>query len=108
MLPCSSSSSTSGRLTATAVRSGSCKGAEQQKTTPAGVVEATTQNRVKGSVELFLGVGLDGAVGGGVGHTGQHETGFDLVIVQEALVGLIDGAAVILPAQVEQAPARQE
>ena len=50
---------------------------------------------------LFFGVGLDGAVGCGVGHTGQHETGFDLIVVQEALVGLIDGSSVILPAQVE-------
>ena len=46
-----------------------------------------------GSVELFLSVGLDGAVGGGVSHAGEHETGFDLVVVQEALVGLIDGAS---------------
>ena len=45
------------------------------------------------SVELFLGMGLDGAIRGGVNHAGQHETGFDLVIVQEALVGLVDGAS---------------
>ena len=38
-------------------------------------------------------MGLDGAVAGGVGHAGQHEAGFDLVVVQEALVGLIHGAS---------------
>ena len=47
----------------------------------------------KGSIELFFGVGLDGAVAGGVGDAGQHETSFDLVIVKEALVGLVDGAS---------------
>ena len=57
------------------------------------MVEATTQNWAKDSVELFFSVGLDGAVGGGVCDAGQHETGFDLVVVQEALVGLIDGAS---------------
>ena len=38
-------------------------------------------------------MGLDGAVAGGVGDAGQHETSFDLVVVQEALVGLVDGAS---------------
>ena len=38
-------------------------------------------------------MGLDGAVRSGVSHAGQHETGFDLVIVQEALVGLVNGAS---------------
>ena len=38
-------------------------------------------------------MGLDGAIGGGIGNAGQYETGFDLVIVQEALVGLINGAS---------------
>jgi hypothetical protein len=47
----------------------------------------------RGSIELFFGVGLDGAVAGGVGDAGQHETSFDLVVVQEALVGLVDGAS---------------
>ena len=37
-------------------------------------------------------MGLDGAVGGGVSHAGQHEAGFDLVVVEEALVRLVDGA----------------
>ena len=35
---------------------------------------------------------FDGAIRGGVSHTGQNETSFDLVVVQEALVGLINGA----------------
>ena len=33
---------------------------------------------------------LDGAIGRGIGHTGQNETGFDLVIVEEALIRLIN------------------
>ena len=53
-------------------------------------------------------MGLDGAIGGGVSHAGQHKARFDLIVVQEALVGLINGAGSDLPAQVEQAPARQE
>jgi hypothetical protein len=65
-------------------------------------------SKLQSSIQLFFSVGLDGAIAGGVGHTGQNETSFDLVVVKEALVGLINGAAVILPAQVEQAPARQE
>ena len=47
----------------------------------------------RGSIELFFGVGFDGAVAGGVGDAGEHETGFDLVVVQEALVRLVDGAS---------------
>ena len=43
------------------------------------------------SIELFFSVGLDGAVGGGVSDASQNETGLDLVVVQEALVGLVDG-----------------
>ena len=35
---------------------------------------------------------LDGAIGGGIGHTGQHKTGFDLIIIKEALVGLINSS----------------
>ena len=38
-------------------------------------------------------MGLDGAVAGGVGHAGQHETSFDLVIVEEALIALVNGAS---------------
>ena len=40
---------------------------------------------------LFL-VCLDGAVGGGVSHAGQHEAVALLGIVEEGLVGLIDGS----------------
>jgi len=35
-------------------------------------------------------MGLDGAVGGGIGHAGQHESGFDLIVIKEALVRLIN------------------
>ena len=45
-----------------------------------------------GSIQLFFSVRLDGAIGSGVGHTGQNKTSFDLVVVKETLVGLIDGA----------------
>lgn len=37
-------------------------------------------------------MGLDGHVRGGVGHAGQHEALLLLVVVQEGLVGLVDGA----------------
>lgn len=37
-------------------------------------------------------VGLDGAVGRGVGHAGQDEALLLLVVVEERLVGLVDGA----------------
>ena len=84
------------------------KAAKKQKTTPVGVVEPSFKERSGGSIELFFSVGLDGAIGGGVSHAGQHKARFDLIVVQEALVGLINGAGRILPAQVEQAPARQE
>ena len=58
------------------------------------MVEHTfTVERSEGSIELFFSVGLDGAVRRGVGDAGQHETSFDLVVVQEALVGLVDGAS---------------
>jgi hypothetical protein len=46
----------------------------------------------RSSVELFFGVGLDGAVRGGVGDAGEDEAGLDLVVVEEALVRLVDGA----------------
>ena len=49
--------------------------------------------RREGSIELFFGMGLDGAIGGGVSHARQHEASFDLIVVQEALVGLINGAS---------------
>ena len=45
------------------------------------------------SIELFFGVGLDSAIGRGISNTGQNEASFDLVVVQEALVGLINGAS---------------
>ena len=57
------------------------------------MVEPTFSERGGDSIELFFGVGLDGAVGGGVSHAGQHEASFDLIVVQEALVGLINGAS---------------
>ena len=37
-------------------------------------------------------MGFDRAVAGGVGHAGEHKTSFDLVVVEEALVALVDGA----------------
>ena len=45
------------------------------------------------SVELFLGMSLDRAVGGWIGHAGQHESGFDLIVVKEALVRLINSSS---------------
>ena len=68
------------------------KAAKKQKTTPVGVVEPSFNERSGGSIELFFSVGLDGAIGGGVSHAGQHKARFDLIVVQEALVGLINGA----------------
>lgn len=44
------------------------------------------------SVEIFLLVGLDGAVGGRVGHAGEHESVAHLVVIQEGLIGLVDGS----------------
>ena len=49
-------------------------------------------SKLKGSIELFFSVSLDGAIRGGVSHAGQNETSFNLVVVQEALVGLINSA----------------
>jgi hypothetical protein len=42
--------------------------------------------------ELLLLVRLDDDVGGGVGGAGEHPPGANLVVVQEALVGLVHGA----------------
>ncbi|CAL9093726.1 unnamed protein product [Musa textilis] len=39
--------------------------------------------------EVLLLVGLDDDVGGGVGDAGEHEAGADLVVVEEAAVGLV-------------------
>ena len=47
---------------------------------------------LKGSIQLFFSVSFDGAIRRGVSHTGQNEASFNLVIVQEALVRLINGA----------------
>ncbi len=43
-------------------------------------------------VEGLLLVGGDGAVGGGVGDAGQNEAVAHLSVIQEGLVGLVDGA----------------
>jgi hypothetical protein len=37
-------------------------------------------------------VGCDHAVAGGIGHAGQHITSFNLVVIKEALIALINGA----------------
>ena len=42
---------------------------------------------------LLLLVRHDGAVRGGVGHAGQHESGFNLIVVKEALVRLINSSS---------------
>ena len=42
--------------------------------------------------EVLLLVRLDDDVGGGVGGAGEHPPAFDLGVVEEALVGLVDGA----------------
>ena len=57
------------------------------------MVEPTFSERGGDSIELFFGVGLDGAVGGGVSHAGQHEASFDLIVVKEALVRLINSSS---------------
>ena len=44
------------------------------------------------SVELLLCMGLDGAVRGGISHASENEASFNLVVVQEALIGLINCA----------------
>ena len=47
------------------------------------------------SIELFFGVGLDGAVGGGVGDAGEDEAVAHLVVIEEGLVGLVDGTGLL-------------
>jgi len=37
-------------------------------------------------------VGEDGAIGGGVSHAGQHVASADLIVIQEGLIRLINGA----------------
>ena len=44
---------------------------------------------------LTYHVGLDGAVGGGVGDAGEGEAGAHLVVVEEGLVGLVDGTGLL-------------
>ena len=51
------------------------------------------QSAGRSSIQLFFSVGTDGAVGCGICDAGQHETSFNLIVVQEALVGLINGAS---------------
>jgi len=41
--------------------------------------------------QVLLLVGGDGHIAGGVGHAGQHKALADLVVIQEALVALVDG-----------------
>ena len=40
-------------------------------------------------------VGLDGAVGGGVGDAGEDEAVAHLVVIEEGLVGLVDGTGLL-------------
>merc|ERR1719263_195250 len=42
--------------------------------------------------EVILAVGLDGHIRGGVGHAGEAEAIAGLVLIEEGLVGLVDGA----------------
>jgi hypothetical protein len=55
---------------------------------------ATTGSSVLavGLVQFFFLVGGDGAVRGGVSHTGEYKPSRDLVIIQEGLVRLVNGA----------------
>lgn len=48
------------------------------------------------SVKSLLLVGGDGAVRGWVGHAGEHESVAHLVVVQEGLVGLVNGSSLDL------------
>jgi hypothetical protein len=45
------------------------------------------------SSEIILHTGGDGAIAGGVTHAKQGKTGSDLIIIQEALIRLVDTAA---------------
>ena len=40
-------------------------------------------------------MGLDGAVGGGVGDAGEDEAVAHLVVIEEGLVGLVDGTGLL-------------
>ena len=40
-------------------------------------------------------MGLDGAVGGGVGDAGEDEAVAHLIVVEEGLVGLVDGTGLL-------------
>ena len=44
---------------------------------------------------LTYHVGLDGAVGGGVGDAGEDEAVAHLVVIEEGLVGLVDGTGLL-------------
>jgi hypothetical protein len=43
------------------------------------------------SIEGLLLVSLNGAVGGGVGHAGEDKAVAHLVVIEERLVGLVNG-----------------
>ena len=58
----------------------------------------SVENRIRSGFSHFADcltyhVGLDGAVGGGVGDAGEGEAGAHLVVVEEGLVGLVDRAS---------------
>ena len=42
-------------------------------------------------MEVVLGVGLDAAVAGGIADAEQSKTLTDLIVVEEALIGLVNG-----------------
>ena len=50
----------------------------------------------------------DGAVTDRIADAEQSKSLIDLIIIKKALIGLVTEPLVTLPAQVEQAPARQE
>merc|ERR1712146_168835 len=60
-----------------------------ERASPRGPQSENTRDR---SAELFFDVGLDGAVGSGVSHAGQYVAFSELVVIQEALVGVVNGA----------------
>eukprot|EP00959_Pyramimonas_sp_CCMP1952_P293347 6134993-Pyramimonas_sp.AAC.1 len=51
-----------------------------------------TRSKAKHLEELLLGVGGDGAVTHGVRDAGQHKAVAHLLVIEEGLVGLVDGA----------------